>query len=509
MMRRWPFICITVLGFIFILIGITLPILFLKYRDRQLDQKFVLRSDSENMENFIEPPITFYRSFYFFNVTNPEEILLGQKPRVEEVGPFVYTEKKRKANIVWDDLEDTVSFSLNNTFHFQPHLSGSFSESTQITTVNSVMLALASMAADHTWTEAVHGLLEILVWRFNMEPFVTHSAGELLFKGYEEDIIRAMAPLTEKEVHYTGKFGFFYPTNFSLTPLQKIGTGADDISKLMEIVEVDGKSELTSWNSAKCNELRGTVSAPFPRPVTRDANIYMFSAGLCRSIYFGFKEDNKMGKLDVYRFDLPYSLLAVSEENSCYCTNDFACRPSMAYLGPCKGGAPMVASYPHFYMGSQTDIDSVEGLHPIEEKHITFVDIEPITGISVRARKRIQVNMPLRRYANLPSLQKVPEVIFPILWMDQSVDLANQTLDIIYNSVVLPSKVINYICYTLLVLGIWMVIISVTIFMIKKVKARKSETKDLAERKKESEKPFIEHGNGVNSKPEKINLTKK
>ena len=35
-------------------------------------------------------PFAFELQFYFFNVTNPDAIKAGDKPILQEVGPFVY-----------------------------------------------------------------------------------------------------------------------------------------------------------------------------------------------------------------------------------------------------------------------------------------------------------------------------------------------------------------------------------------------------------------------------------
>ncbi|XP_069562868.1 scavenger receptor class B member 1-like isoform X2 [Brachyistius frenatus] len=35
-------------------------------------------------------PVPFFMSVYFFNVLNPKEILKGEKPMVEQKGPYVY-----------------------------------------------------------------------------------------------------------------------------------------------------------------------------------------------------------------------------------------------------------------------------------------------------------------------------------------------------------------------------------------------------------------------------------
>lgn len=37
-----------------------------------------------------EIPVPFYLSVYFFDVVNPDAVLLGQKPQVRERGPYVY-----------------------------------------------------------------------------------------------------------------------------------------------------------------------------------------------------------------------------------------------------------------------------------------------------------------------------------------------------------------------------------------------------------------------------------
>ncbi|MEQ2167507.1 Scavenger receptor class B member 1, partial [Goodea atripinnis] len=38
-------------------------------------------------------PVPFFMSVYFFHVLNPQEILNGEKPMVEQRGPYVYRYK--------------------------------------------------------------------------------------------------------------------------------------------------------------------------------------------------------------------------------------------------------------------------------------------------------------------------------------------------------------------------------------------------------------------------------
>lgn len=468
---------------------------------------FVLSPNNPNIKNFIEPPIDFYLGIYFFNVTNADAILKGAKPKVEEVGPFAFIEKKRKVDIDWDVFSSTVAYRNNETYFFlqQP---GSLMLDTLITTINPVLLGLASMADDPKLPEAAHAVLELYFWRFNMEPFITRSARELLFEGYNEDILRTVSVYTNNPVHATGKFGYFYPKNNSLSHHLKISTGADDIANLQSIVEFDGTTEMSYWKTDYCNRIEGNTAAPFPRPITTDGHLYMFSAGLCRSIQFQYIKQVSMGKLGLYRFGLSESLMAKSNANMCYCTDDFTCRSQMANLGPCKNGAPMVASYPHFYMANQEDLDLIDGLRPDEALHETYVDIEPTTGISLRGIKRVQLNMPFRRYANLPSLSEIREVMFPILWMDNTIEASDEALDLLYSKAILPGVVVTYVCYSSIVLGLIIIVGALSVYAVKKLQYKR-KNKSVQEKSNgvkpaddiDHEKPFIERGdrksNGV------------
>lgn len=49
-------------------------------------------------------------------------------------------------------------------------------------------------------------------------------------------------------------------------------------------------------------------------------------------------------------------------------------------LEPCQD-TPVIASFPHFYLGDPSFLDYVDGLKPDKVKHETFVDIEPVSII--------------------------------------------------------------------------------------------------------------------------------
>ena len=51
-----------------------------------------LRPGTLGYEVWQFPPVPVYTKFHVFNVTNPEDVLQGMKPVVEEIGPFTYLE---------------------------------------------------------------------------------------------------------------------------------------------------------------------------------------------------------------------------------------------------------------------------------------------------------------------------------------------------------------------------------------------------------------------------------
>ena len=52
-------------------------------------------------------------------------------------------------------------------------------------------------------------------------------------------------------------------------------------------------------------------------------------------------------------------------------------------------------SCPHFLFGAQEFIDDVIGIKPNLEAHQTLIYIEPLTGIPMKANKRLQFNTQL------------------------------------------------------------------------------------------------------------------
>jgi len=67
-------------------------------------------------------PAPMLASMYLFNVLNPEEVSNGAKPKLQEVGPYVFTEQHHKTKLIWNE-NNTVTYRQIRTWHFVPELS--------------------------------------------------------------------------------------------------------------------------------------------------------------------------------------------------------------------------------------------------------------------------------------------------------------------------------------------------------------------------------------------------
>lgn len=65
-----------------------------------------------------EPPVVPHMNIYIYNVTNADEFLNnGDKPILQELGPYVYLQKWDKTNIKFND-NGTVSYNVRKRFEF-------------------------------------------------------------------------------------------------------------------------------------------------------------------------------------------------------------------------------------------------------------------------------------------------------------------------------------------------------------------------------------------------------
>lgn len=81
-----------------------------------------------------------YFSVYLFNWTNADEVIESKwavKPKLEQCGPYVFSEHHVRVNLTWNN-NNTVSFQQKRIWHFLPEFSnGTLSDN--ITNINPIV----------------------------------------------------------------------------------------------------------------------------------------------------------------------------------------------------------------------------------------------------------------------------------------------------------------------------------------------------------------------------------
>ena len=93
----------------------------------------------------------------------------------------------------------------------------------------------------------------------------------------------------------------------------------------------------------------------------------------------------------------------------------------------------------------------ITGWEPAEtEKHGFYFDIQPITGTTLSAKARIQINLALQHSDSFSGLQEIQDTILPLLWFEEGLDeLGDELKDELAKAALDPPLYKNYLFYIL------------------------------------------------------------
>ncbi|EPY78381.1 platelet glycoprotein 4 [Camelus ferus] len=326
--------------------------------EKTIKKEVVLEEGTIAFKNWVKTGTEVYRQIWIFDVQNPEEVAVNSsKIKVKQRGPYTYRVRYLAKEIIKQDSEThTVSFNQHKGAIFEPSLS--------IGTENDTftILNLAVAAAPHLYpSRFIQLILNAFVKSSKSSMFQKRTVKELLW-GYTDPFLNAVPYPISTTV------GVFFPYNNTADGVYKVFTGKDNISKVAIIDTYKGK----------------------------------------KSMYAVFGAEINLKGIPVYRFILPSMVFASplqNPDNHCFCTEKTISKNCTLYgvldIGKCKGGRPVYISLPHFLHASPEIAKTIEGLNPNEEEHSTYLDVEPITGFTLRAAKRLQINMLVKPAKNI------------------------------------------------------------------------------------------------------------
>ncbi|KAL1455264.1 hypothetical protein WDU94_009371 [Cyamophila willieti] len=95
-------------------------------------------------------PIPLYDDFFFFNVTNPAGVYKGEKPKLQQVGPFCVDEWMEKVGIIDDEKTDSVAYHFKSTYYFNSERSKGLTGDEEIVLPHFILLGMLLQTARDT-----------------------------------------------------------------------------------------------------------------------------------------------------------------------------------------------------------------------------------------------------------------------------------------------------------------------------------------------------------------------
>lgn len=427
-------------------------------------KEIVLKNGTEAFEAWENPPAPIYMQFYFFNLTNPLEVLEGDRPAVVEIGPYTYREYRPMEQVNFHDNGSKVTAVNTKTYIFQPNMSQG-PESDLIRTVNIPAMTVMEKFKDHS---VLANLISSYMRNADEGLFTTRTVGELLW-GYEDKLLTALKTL---EPELDDVFGLFYKSNASNDGEYVFFTGQQNYKDFTRVDTWNGESSLSWWTSDECNMINGTNGASFHPVITKNEKLDMFSSDLCRSLYAVYDEDVTVKGIPGYRFSPPsevFANLTVNPANAGFCVPAGNCLGSgVLNVSPCKQGAPIIMSSPHFYQADEKFVQDVFGMKPDKEQHQTTIDINPLTGFVLQAAKRLQINVYVEKIPTFSQTGDVRTVVFPVAYLNESV-LIDDTSATKLKVIVAEQNIVINVPFMLIAVGIILGVIFMLLMCRQKV----------------------------------------
>lgn len=394
-------------------------------------KKLDLNDDQEWLLNMnLYPVAEPLFKIYIFNFTNPEDFLNGEKPIFNEVGPYVYKETFVKDKLNWTS-EGEISYVPKRIYKFSPRDSRPNRQIDKITTINVPMITAIHQLKVGTETQrnTINSLLRVLKQKSYETLLVRH-----LIWGAKNPLIklgRDIKPKTDPTRYPYEKFGIFVGRNYTDQGKLTETTGLTDEGHIGKITAFNDQPKWGIWiEGSECDKAQGSYGFFFKAGIQKTDRIHLFRKDFCRAIPMVFKEEidkeDMYGGIKAYRFSPADNLLDSEEdnpENACFCKGG-SCEgvPSGTFnISTCSYGAPILLSRPHFLNADESLKEDVVGLSGNPAEHDSYIDIEPVTGMTLGVKAGLQMNVQIIPDEDIPKAKGLRNIVYPLAYfMDES-----------------------------------------------------------------------------------------
>lgn len=436
---RVHFLLLSSTGFVLIIFGLLqLTVLPLVIEDMIKNSLPIINSsESKTVDKWLRPPIPIITEFYFFNITNPDQVTeSGEKPLLREVGPYVFREERHKVQVEWSEDENTVAYDQIRGWYFMPDASGDNSLEDVVYHLNVPLVASADYVRRSRMDQKEKLFLYYSINQMhNLTSsylFSSHTIRQLMFDGYTDALIQESYLLNFDGVTIPfDRFGWFHgKNNTSSDGRFEIFTGKSNLNTMGQLYSWNGSVELKHFYG-KCKSLTRTgvdFQPAFQDPTP--ASIRIFVADICRPLTLFFERQVKRNGVTSNRYvadgrTFDYSM----DENRCYCRGSCP-RSGVADTSSCTFDTPSAFSLPHFHFADPFFSEQVRGLNPSPGRHAFYFDVHPALGIPVDVHVAAQINIIVRKDDRVERLRnlKQQETYFPTIWFVAKASATDQMM---------------------------------------------------------------------------------
>ncbi|XP_032687350.1 sensory neuron membrane protein 1-like [Odontomachus brunneus] len=404
----------------------------------QVKSQVSLKKGTEMRDFWEKLPQPLHFAIYIFNVTNFNEIKSGAKPIVQELGPFHYDLYRDKENIVDQEEEDSVEYSLKQVWYFNREKSA-MSDDVDIYSFHPVMLAIILIAQrDKPSAMAVISKAIDSIFKKPESIFIKTTVKELFFHGVYVDcrnitdfagsaictLLQEKDEMFIKEGDSIYKYGYLAKRNGTYLPDRiKVLRGIKNYEDVGRVLSLGNGTKMNFWSGSPCNDFRGTDGTIFPPFLSNDKLVWAHFPDICRSIAAYYVDPGKIKGFKTLHYTADLGDPSIDEDVRCLCRESDGCMPKNIFdAGPCLN-VPIRISLPHLLNSDPHYYELIDGLKPDLEKHMMTFDFDPMTGTPLKAFKKIEFNVMIGPISKLKLMKSFPEALFPIFWVDDGIEL--------------------------------------------------------------------------------------
>ncbi|KAK4878127.1 hypothetical protein RN001_010633 [Aquatica leii] len=412
------------------------------------------------------PPDQVLLRVYIFNVTNAEEFLNGthDKLKVQEIGPIIFREHLTHSNVTFN-ANDTLSYVAKRSAIYLPDMNTIDLNSTLVVP-NLPILGMASYLWDSSFVTKIG--FSLLLRTLESRSIIHTSIYNYLWNFTDSilDVAQTLAP-TLVPLSNMGILHIMY-SNFENLVTVKIGTTYGSQNFFL-IDKFDGSDYFPNFdNACKSKLVNATEGVAYPQFLTKETTLHYWRQTICKVVDLNYKREVYVNGVKAYLYLLNSTIFnRVGRIHDCHSGNP-PLPNGLSDVSKCYFNFPMASSFPHFLHADNSNF-YVDGLEPDVDKHSSYVVIEPITGVPIESRARLQSNLVVKELDGFNDIvERFSNTIIPMFWAE-------------YNQVGLPLYItalvyftVNVVPYLQFVVILMMIISGISLTIYSTLKYRRT-----------------------------------